>query len=85
MGAYSGTPDDQVQLYRCGNMKYPGCGKILTEGQRARHGECPHCGSRGAVSFYPKTRWMTLKCYWLLFRTGELWLRSEKRDTAQTH
>lgn len=83
MGAYSGTPDNQVQLYRCGNFKFPGCGKILTEGQKLRYGGCPHCGSRGAVSFYPRKFSQKLKAYLLILKTGELWLSRDK-NTQRT-
>jgi hypothetical protein len=78
VGTYSGTPEDKIQLYRCGNSKYPGCGKILTEGQRMHFGGCPYCESYGAVSYYPKGWWNKLKAYCLVMKTGELWLKSEK-------
>lgn len=86
MGAYSGTPEGQVQLYRCGNMKFPGCGKILTEGQKQRHGMCPYCGSRGSTTYYPRNLWQKIKAYGLLIKTGELieWGESDVQKQPQT-
>ena len=84
MGSYSGTGDDQVQLYRCGNSRFPGCGKILTEGQKEQEGKCPKCGSVGSTSYYPKTKWQLFKAYLLLLKTGELveWRSENQQQTS---
>lgn len=84
MGAFSGTPDDYVQLYRCGNQKFPGCGKILTEGQLSRFGKCPTCGSIGASSYYPPNKWKMFLAYLKLIRLGEAWVRKEKSTKPTT-
>jgi len=78
VGQFSNTPDDHVMLFRCGHARAAGCGKILTEGQLERSGECTRCGSLYFSPFYPKTKWQTIKCYALLIRTGEAWVRKQK-------
>lgn len=81
MGQFSSTPDDHVQIYRCGYGRFPGCGKILTEGQVARHGKCPRCGCAGFSSYYPPNKWRLFLVYLKLIWTGEAWVRKSQTRT----
>jgi DNA-directed RNA polymerase subunit RPC12/RpoP len=76
MGEFSGTPEGEVMMFRCGCVGGAGCGKIRSEGQVQKKPRCPRCGSRYLSPYYPQSKWQKFKCYLKLMRTGEVWLRS---------
>ena len=74
MGKISGTPNDEIALYRCSPSKIgPGCGRVVSEYQLEK-GRCPHCGGRYFTGYYPMTWWQKVRAYAGMFWRGELWV-----------